>query len=63
MNEHRDEFKEFKDLVKIIDKNYYRHNAQFTHEFINSLRGKTGNDNIGIFCMYIIDNILSHKKS
>ena len=51
----------FEELVDILNKNYYRHNSQFIQELLISLKCKTGNDNLGILCQSIIDNLEKHR--
>jgi len=61
MKEHDEAYKE---LSEIIHKNFYRHNSKFKEELLAALKQKTGNENVGILCSYIIDNAIitkSHK--
>lgn len=54
-------FEEFQELEREITKTYYRFNPQFKQEFLAALKHKTGNNNVGILCTYIMNNLDSQK--
>lgn len=53
--------KAVEEFTKIIREDYCSHNPAFKEELLQALKRKTGNDNIGMLCTYIIDCTLSQK--